>query len=72
LTVCLALVLQIASRYLVVEDFRSTVANLVPSTYTYAWPEVEARETTQAAERPVKVQVRLAIFEELEEDLPPR
>ena len=24
------------------EDFRSTVATLVPSTYTYAWPDVAA------------------------------
>lgn len=40
-------------------DEPSTVLTLTPSTQTYAWPELEARETTQAAERPVKVQVRL-------------
>lgn len=39
-TVCLApadqVLVQIAWRYEVVVDFRSTVATLVPSTYTYA------------------------------------
>ncbi len=48
------------------------MAALTPSTYTYAWPELDARETTQAAERPVNVQVRLAPLEALEYDRPPR
>ncbi len=70
LIVCLALddhvLVQIASRYSVVEDFRSTVAVLTPSTYTYAWPDVDARETTQPTERPVKVHVSEAFLAELE------
>lgn len=53
-------------------DLRSTVAAFTPSTYTYACPELDARETTQAAERPVNVQLRLAPLEALEYDLPPR
>ncbi len=66
LIVCFALVdqvlVQIASRYLVVADFKSTVAVLVPSTYTYACPELEVRETIHATELPVKVQLNEASF----------
>jgi hypothetical protein len=61
-----------AWRYRVLDDFRSTVLTLTPSTFTYACPELDARDATHEAERPVNVQVRLAALEPLEYDLPPR